>query len=313
MSVGLVLGAAECISRLPQSHDDESHSNGRWPAMPVDCSGAGYLGRRHWQSKQVQSAAMILKAARVFAMAIGTGVVLFACMGSADEPTPRSANSTTPNATAVAATVIAGGPTAIAEGTEQARAASIGATGTDRSGSEADGSSSSSPNGSSAAQEPGTMPSSNATPEAQLRVVLAESSGVVVNGTVASTVRLEGDIRDVAAFNFDIVYDQRLVTLDAPGPNLDALNVGIRRWQCDLPPANGDVDPDPTIGRARLVCFSFGGPDGPAPETPLTIATVTVRGVSRGLTALRLENIAVFGPDAHAITVDASPATVQVE
>ena len=67
------------------------------------------------------------------------------------------------------------------------------------------------------------------------------------------------------------------------------------------------------MGRARLVCFSFGGEDAPAPQTPLTLATIELRGVSAGSVTLRFENVAIFTPDAEAVTVATTPATIRVE
>lgn len=130
---------------------------------------------------------------------------------------------------------------------------------------------------------------------------------------VRLAIRMVGESVRVAAFNFDVVYDQRLVVLEAPEPALDELNTAGREFNCNLPPASGDVDPDPAIGRMRLVCFSFGGVEAEAPNAPLTLATVSMRGISSGTATLQFENVAVFTPDGQPVTVSVVPATVQVE
>jgi hypothetical protein len=188
-------------------------------------------------------------------------------------------------ATAIAATVIAGGPTAIARAT----AASLTAT-TRPVATPGDG------NGGN------NTPSATSTPVPAVHLTLSGSDNVAIGSTVQLEIRLEGEVESVAAFNFDIVYDQRLVTLDAPEPA--QLDTGQRQFQCNLPQASGDIDPDPNIGRARLVCFSFGGESAPAPQTPLTIAAITLRGVSAGNATLTFENVGVFSPNAKGIPVD---------
>jgi hypothetical protein len=73
------------------------------------------------------------------------------------------------------------------------------------------------------------------------------------------------------------------------------------------------VDPDPAVGRARLVCFSFGGPQGSAPSSPITVATVEGVGLKPGRAALTLENVAFFAPDGKAIDVAAERTTIVVK
>ncbi len=187
--------------------------------------------------------------------------------------------------TSIAATVIAGGPTAIARATAAALTATPRPIATPGAG-----------NGGT------STPSATSTPVPAVQLTLSGSDSVDVGSTAQLEVRLEGEVESVAAFNFDIVYDKRLVTLDAPVPA--QLDTGSRQFQCNLPPATGDVGSDPDTGRARLVCFSFGGESAAAPQTPLTLATITLHGVSAGNATLTFENVAVFSPDAKGIEVD---------
>lgn len=228
-------------------------------------------------------------AVRLEEMALFAATVLAvasACRGSSGESLRNEATG----GTTLVATSILGSPTAIAEATLQAQSTPRDANNAtpDASG----GGTPSAPKGRVVLQGPDTTaPGQNAT----------------------FLVRLEGSGDGVAAFNFDIVYDQRLVTLDAPLPDLQMLNAASRQWQCNLPPASGDVDQNPNIGRARLSCVSFGGAEAPAPHTPLTLATVTVRGIAAGTAELRLQNVAVFGPDETNLPVIVSPAVLRVK
>ncbi len=179
-------------------------------------------------------------------------------------------------ATAVAATVIAGGPTAIAQAT-------------------------------AAAGQPPT-----ATPVPRLQVTLGVATTVSAGSSIDLEVRVDGPATSIAAFNFDIVYDQRLLTFDAPTPDLTVLNTPDRQFQCNLPAPSGDVDPDPTVGRARLVCFSYGGTQASAPNAPLVLARITLHAVAAGQATLTFENTAVFTPDAKNVTIAAVSAQVTV-
>ncbi len=156
--------------------------------------------------------------------------------------------------------------------------------------------------------------SPDATPvPAQGRLVIEGPGQIGLNESAEIEIRITGPALPVAAFNFDIVYDQRILTLEAPAPALDGLNVGNREWQCSIPPASGDVDPNPSLGRARLVCFSQGGQNAPAPRVPLLLARVSLRGVSHGETILRIEQAAAYGPDARSLGIAASETTIRAE
>jgi len=163
---------------------------------------------------------------------------------------------------------------------------------------------------------PTTAPSTatpTATPAGGLQLTVVGPGSVDVGSTIELSIRLQGDAVAFAAFNFDLVYDQTLVSLGAPEAALDALNTADRTFQCDLPPSSGDVDPDPQVGRARLVCFSFGGPQASAPSSPTTVATIELTGVAAGTAALTFENVAFFTPDASPITIAPNPTAVTVE
>ena len=99
----------------------------------------------------------------------------------------------------------------------------------------------------------------------------------------------------------------------APAPALDVLNTGDRTFQCDLPPPSGDLDSDPQVGRARPVCFSFGGAQASAPSLPTMAATIQLTGAMPGTAELRFENVAFFTPDATPISVAPRPAIILVE
>ncbi len=129
------------------------------------------------------------------------------------------------------------------------------------------------------------------------------------SGDTTIEISVEGAVERIAAFNLDVVYDQAAFTIEAIAPALDVLEVPGRDFSCNAPPPSPDVDPDPTVGRARLVCFSFGGLAAPAAETPVTIARLTVPS-GTATPRLRFENVAIFRPDATGIPIDAPPAKV---
>ncbi len=227
--------------------------------------------------------------------------LLFAALGcsgggdSREDPTATSAGDAgapDPGATEAAATVEAGGATAVADATEQAGAATPVPDAT---------------------REPGRGSPAAPVPEAAQELIMDAPADVTSGEPVRLAIRMVGEPVPFAAFNFDIVYDQRLVELEAPEANVDGLNTGGREFQCALPPPSGDVDPDPGVGRARLVCFSFGGEDAAAPVTPMTVAHVTLRGTAPGEATLHAENVALYGPDASAIPIGASSVRIVIE
>jgi hypothetical protein len=158
-----------------------------------------------------------------------------------------------------------------------------------------------------------TTATPTATPPGGLQLRLVGPGSVDVGSAIELSIRLEGDAVAFAAFNFDVVYDQALVSLGTPEAALNALNTADRTFQCDLLPPSGDVDPNPQVGRARLVCFSFGGPEAPAPSSPTTVAAIQLTGTMAGSAELRFENVAFFTPDASPIAVAPQSATVLVE
>lgn len=152
----------------------------------------------------------------------------------------------------------------------------------------------------------------NETPSSTLQLATDGPTMMHINETIELGIQIDGAALGVAAFNLDIVYNQRVLMLETPKASL-SLNLGERNWRCDLPPPTADLDPSPDVGRARLVCFSSGGEDAPAPHTPLTLAKVAVHGLDAGSTALRFENVGFFGPDARAIPVSVVDLTIDVE
>lgn len=227
--------------------------------------------------------------------------LLFAALGcsgggdSSEDPTATSAGGTRalePGATEAVATVEAGGATAVAEATQQAGAATPAPDAT---------------------REPGRGSPAVPAPVPTQELIIDAPPDVTSGEPVRLAVRMVGESVPFAAFNFDIVYDQRLVELEAPEANVDGLNTGGREFQCALPPSSGDVDPDPDVGRARLVCFSFGGEDAAAPVMPMTVAHVTLHGTAPGEATLHAENVALYGPDASAIPIGASSVRIVIE
>jgi hypothetical protein len=116
---------------------------------------------------------------------------------------------------------------------------------------------------------------------------------------------LIGSVSDLQAFNFELVYDQTVVSAPTitTGPDTDRnpdaeqtfLSSTGRTWSCSPPAPSGDIDPDPNVGAARLSCFSTGsvpGPDVGATETLL--ATAEFEALAEGSTALTLRNVNTF-------------------
>jgi len=257
----------------------------------VSCGGSGQ-SQPGAATEQLPSARATLTAATIVAGG-PTAIAAATASAVATQQAGGVAPQNPATATSIAATVIAGGPTAIARATAIALTATPGPAATPGAGNGGD-----------------STPSATSTPVPAVHLTLSGSDNVAVDSTVQFDVRLEGEVESVAAFNFDIVYDKRLLTLDAPVPA--QLDTGSRQFQCNLPPATGDVGSDPNSGRARLVCFSFGGESAPAPQTPLTLATITLHGVSSGNTTLTFDNVAVFSPDAKGITVDTPSKDIAV-
>jgi hypothetical protein len=100
--------------------------------------------------------------------------------------------------------------------------------------------------------------------------------------------------RPIAAFNFDLLYDQRRVRMETPVPEEAALETTGRDFTCNLPPPSADVEPDPATGRARLVCFSFGSGKADGVRPPLTLATVRFRLLAAGPASLSLDAARFF-------------------
>ena len=85
---------------------------------------------------------------------------------------------------------------------------------------------------------------------------------------------LISDVADLQAFNFELVYDQTI--LSAPtlvsgsdtDRNPDAADTFLtstgRSWSCSPPAPSGDVDPSPSVGAAFISCFSTGVPASPS-------------------------------------------------
>ena len=119
--------------------------------------------------------------------------------------------------------------------------------------------------------------------------------------------------RTIAAFNFDLVYDQSLVRMEALEANLPALLATGRQFSCDLPAPSVDIEPAPAVGRARLACFSFGDLDAPGFSPPFVLATVTLRAVAAGSAQLVLQNAGVYSAEGTSLgTVETAPATLTV-
>jgi hypothetical protein len=208
-------------------------------------------------------------------------------------------------------------PGKTADSSEDSGAAS-GSTGTPSSGDRDSGGSQTGGGGANQTPTPGSngtgsAPGASPTPAPDRQLTLSVPASIRKGETASVPVRLTGDATQVAAFNFDIVYDQTVVSIAAPDPDLEALDTEERSFQCNLPPASGDVDPDSKVGRARLVCFSFGGASVSAPTSPTTLATLQVTGLKTGTTELTFENVAFFKPDATAVTVAAPPVSVEIK
>jgi hypothetical protein len=126
-------------------------------------------------------------------------------------------------------------------------------------------------------------------------------------------VSISGEPFSLGAFNLDLVFPQDAVSVQELAANLDDLNVEGREFSCSLGSSGSDLEPDPAIGRLRVVCFSFGGEAAPAPQAPTVLARFELTALHAGSVEIRLENVAVFTPDATGVTIGASPLTVIVE
>ncbi len=116
---------------------------------------------------------------------------------------------------------------------------------------------------------------------------------------------LVASISDLQALNFEVVYDQ--TKLSAPtistGPDVDRnpdakqslLTSTGRSWACSPPAPTGDINSSPSIGTARLSCYSTGVPAGPGVgTTPAVLATLTFDAIAEGTSLLTLQNVNTF-------------------
>jgi len=112
----------------------------------------------------------------------------------------------------------------------------------------------------------------------------------------------------LAAFNLELVYDQTVLqapTLGAPVSALDRnldvnqqfLNSTGHDFECGGVPPCGDADPDPAVGRARLLCTSIA--DAPAIAGEGVLASVTFQVVGSGTVDLRLERVAFYDTEGN--------------
>jgi hypothetical protein len=158
-------------------------------------------------------------------------------------------------------------------------------------------------------------PTATALPPSGLTLELVAPGSTAVGTTAEAQVRIVGSgAPRVGAFNFDLVYDQTQIVLETPQANQALLDATGREFRCDLPPPSGDIEPAPDVGRARLVCFSFGdaGQDGfPAPAT---IATIRVRPLVSGNIALQWERVAFYTAGGATVgSIERAPATVHAQ
>jgi hypothetical protein len=145
---------------------------------------------------------------------------------------------------------------------------------------------------------------------------------IVVSGLPASP--------GLAAFQFDLVYDQRVLlapTLGAPVSALDRnpdanqeyLNSTGHDFDCGMPAPSGDGDPDSAVGAAFILCLSIA--DAPAIAGEGVLASVTFQVVGSGTADLRLDMVALCDTEVNEIgscygdmepTADCRGASVEV-
>jgi hypothetical protein len=116
---------------------------------------------------------------------------------------------------------------------------------------------------------------------------------------------LIGSVSDLEAFNFELVYDQTVISAPTitTGPDTDRnpdaeqtfLSSTGRTWACSPPAPSGDIDPSPTVGAAFLSCYSTGASAGPnVGLTETLLARVEFNAVALGSSSLTLRNVNVF-------------------
>ncbi len=126
--------------------------------------------------------------------------------------------------------------------------------------------------------------------------LLPAESGAPLNTIVPMDVVLGEDAGDVAAFNFKLVYDDtRLAPIAGASSNLEgnpdfnqqALGPG---WSCGLPTNSGTPDIDPATGPGHGVAFlsCFKSADAPLVSTATVIATLSLRVVATGESAITI-------------------------
>lgn len=131
-----------------------------------------------------------------------------------------------------------------------------------------------------------------------LTLELVVPATVPVGQTVQGQVRIRGSTAErIGAFNFDLVYDESQVRLGVPAPSDAVLSGTEREFSCDLPPPSADVEPVPSVGRARLACFSFGDATLQGLESPSVLATISLRPLVPGTIALRWDAVGMFAWD----------------
>jgi hypothetical protein len=132
-----------------------------------------------------------------------------------------------------------------------------------------------------------------------------QATRTVEKGTAFFVDILIGSVSDLQAFNFELAYDQTLVSAPTvtTGPDVDRnpdanqtfLSSTGRIWSCSPPAPSGDIDPSPTVGAAFLSCYSTGAAPGPDVGTTETLlARVQFDAIEPGTTALTLRNLNTF-------------------
>jgi hypothetical protein len=132
-----------------------------------------------------------------------------------------------------------------------------------------------------------------------------QATRTVEKGTTFFVDILIGSVSDLQAFNFELVYDQTVISAPTitTGPDTDRnpdasqtfLSSTGRTWSCSPPAPSGDIDPSPTVGAAFLSCYSTGAAPGPDVGTTETLlARVQFDAIEPGTTALTLRNLNTF-------------------
>ncbi len=116
---------------------------------------------------------------------------------------------------------------------------------------------------------------------------------------------LISDVADLQAFNFELEYDQTVLSAPtvAAGPDTDRnpdaadtfLTSTSRSWSCSPPAPSGDADPSPSVGAAFISCFSTGVPAGPSDGGAGTVlANVAFDAIAPGISSLTFRNVNTF-------------------